>query len=258
MYPLNALGDARLGLAVRGGSLWGDASAAVPVGGANVAYTYLFANPATNTTGVFAGATGQSVRIRTNGEFIWLNPYLAWRMQLDAAMGLSAKFGFGPIYEYSDIGHHIDQQSLVFADVSSRTHIRNDNHFIGAAFRGGLRWGDGNVSASLSGYVAPGVNIFDGRVTQWNTCGPCPNPGDRNFSLSRSFSDTRFAVQTGLNLNLGFRLSQSVRVNVGGYHNFTSESGFIRVPTTPSEQPVRRDFDSSHHYGFLAGLVVIF
>jgi hypothetical protein len=256
--PVNFLIDSVVVMRGGGASLYGQTNGVVRAGTNSVAFTNLFANPATGNTGVLAGATGLGASIRTRGEFFYFDVVLQREYRPLAMPQISFPWGIGAAYDYSDIGHVIDQQSLTFADLSSRTKLVSENHFAAPVLSGGVRIDDGNVSAELIGYVKPGFNIFRGRADQDNRCGPCPNPGDRSFSLRRSFSDTRFAVKTGAELNFDVRLTQSLRLTLGGFYEFTSTTGFVRIPTTPAEQPVRADRGATHRYGGRVNVVFRF
>jgi hypothetical protein len=234
---------------LEGYSFWGSESGSVPFGGNNVAYTNIFANPATGTTGVLAGATGQDVSIKANGEAIKFRAGAEWQVSLAELQTFYAVITGGAAFDYTDSGYEITQQSLFFSDVSSRTKLRVDDYFFAPYIGAGVRFDDGNVFASVSGFVAPGVLFTDASAKQKNLCGPCPNPGDRNFKLSTSFSNTRFAVQTGVDLKLGARLTPSVAIEGGFHYVHTSHAGYLRLPTTPNEQPIRLEYGSSNRFG---------
>jgi hypothetical protein len=235
---------------LKGYSMWGHANGVVPVGANNVAFTNLFPNPATGTTGVLAGATGQSIDVKVNGEALQLTAGLKWAgPRLSESPRITTMLGFGAAYEYWDMGQEISQQSLTFANVSSRTKLRVDEHFFAPYLSAGVRVDDGRLFGSIMGFVAPGFIVTDASARQTNICGPCGLPGDRNFTLTRDFSDTRFSLKTGFNLNIGARLTETVTVQAGMKYVHTSETGFLRPPTTPNEQPVRLDFGSRNLFG---------
>jgi hypothetical protein len=239
---------------LEGRSFWGDTSAAVPFGGNNVAYTYLFPNPATGTTGVLAGASGQDISIRANGEAIRFRAGAEWQVSLADMRTAYAIISGGLAFDYTDSGYEITQQSLFFSDVSSRTKLRIDDYFFAPYIGAGVRFDDGNVFASVSGFVAPGLLYTDASAKQRNLCGPCPNAGDRDFKLRSAFSNTRFAVQTGVDLKLGARLTPMIAVEAGFQYVHTSHSAFLRPPTTPTEQPVRLDYGSANRFGGQIGI----
>jgi hypothetical protein len=239
---------------LEGSSFWGSESGSVPIGGNNVAYTYLFSNPATGTTGVLAGATGQDISIKANGEAIRFRAGAEWQASLASLRTVYAIISGGLAFDYTDSGYEITQQSLFFPDVSSRTKLRVDDYFFAPYIGAGVRFDDGNVFASLSGFVAPGGLYTDASAKQKNLCGPCPNPGDRNFKLRSSFSNTRFAVQTGVDLRIGARLTPSVAIEGGFQYVHTSHAAFLRPPTTPTEQPVSLDYGSTNRFGGRLGV----
>jgi hypothetical protein len=234
---------------LEGYSFWGSESGSVPIGGNNVAYTNIFPNPATGATGVLAGATGQDISIKAKGEAIKFRAGAEWHVSLAELQRFYAIITGGAAFDYTDSGYEITQQSLFFPDVSSRTKLRVDDYFFAPYIGAGVRFDDGNVFASVSGFVAPGVLFTDASAKQRNLCGPCPNPGDRDFKLSTSFSNTRFAVQTGIDLKLGARLTPSVTVEGGFQYVHTSHAAFLRPPTTPAEQPIRLDYGSTNRFG---------
>jgi hypothetical protein len=239
---------------LEGYSFWGSESATVPFGGNNVAYTYLFPNPATGTTGVLAGPSGQDISIKANGEAIRFRAGAEWQVSLADLRTAYAIISGGLAFDYTDSGYEITQQSLFFPDISSRTKLRVDDYFFAPYIGAGVRLDDGNIFASVSGFVAPGLLLTDASAKQRNLCGPCPNPGDRNFKLRSSLSNTRFAVQTGVDLRLGARLTPSVAIEGGIQYVHTSHSGFLRPPTTPTEQPVRLDYGSTNRFGGRIGV----
>ncbi len=243
---------------LEGYSFWGDESGSVPIGGNNVAYTYLFPNPATGTTGVLAGATGQDISIKAKGEAIKFRAGAEWQLPLGDLRTAYAIISGGLAFDYTDSGYEIMQQSLFFPDVSSWTKLRIDDYFFAPHIGAGVRFDDGNIFASVSGFVAPGVLFTDASAKQKNLCGPCPNPGDRNFKLSRSLSNTRFAVQTGVDLRLGARITPSVAIEGGFQYVHTSHAAYLRPPTTPSEQPIRLDYGSSNRFGGRFGIRITF
>jgi hypothetical protein len=243
---------------LEGYSFWGNENATVPFGGNNVAYTYLFPNPATGTTGVLAGATGQDISIKANGEAIKFRAGAEWQVPLADLQTAYAIISGGLAFDYTDSGFEITQQSLFFSDVSARTKLRVDDFFFAPYIGAGVRFDDGNVFASVGGFVAPGVLYTDAWAKQRNLCGPCPNPGDRNFKLSNSFSNTRFAVQTGIDLKVGVRLSPAVAIEGGFQYVHTSHAAFLRPPTTPSEQPVSLDYGSANRFGGQIGIKYTF
>jgi hypothetical protein len=243
---------------LEGYSFWGSESGSVPFGGNNVAYTYLFPNPATGTTGVLAGASGQDISIKANGEAIRLRAGAEWQVSLADMRTAYAIISGGLAFDYTDSGYEITQQSLFFSDVSSRTKLRIDDYFFAPYIGAGVRFDDGNVFASVSGFVAPGLLYTDASAKQRNLCGPCPNAGDRDFKLRNSFSNTRFAVQTGIDLKIGARLTPSIAIEGGFQYVHTSHSAFLRPPTTPSEQPVRLDYGSANRFGGQIGIKYTF
>ncbi len=244
---------------LEGYSFWGSESGSVPIGGNNVAYTYLFPNPATGTTGVLAGASGQDISIKANGEAIRLRAGAEFR--LPSPENLRAFHAFisgGVAFDYTDSGFEIMQQSLFFPDISSRTKLVVDDFFFAPHIGAGIRMDDGNVFGSISGFVAPGLLYTNAWAKQDNLCGPCLGAGNRSFTLSRSFSNTRFAVQAGVDLTLGARLTRSVAIEGGVQFVHTSHAAYLRPPTTPTEQPVRLDYGSRNRFGGRFGVKIAF
>jgi hypothetical protein len=242
---------ARLG----GFSFWGSESATVPIGGNNVAYTFLFPNPATTTTGILAGASGQQISIKAEGEGIKFRAGAEWQLWTSAQVqAFEAFFSGGLAFDYMDTGYKITQQSLFFQDVSTRTKLRIDDYFVAPYFEAGARLDDGKFYASVSGFVAPGAVITDASAKQRIRCGPCVNPGDRDVRLSRSFNESRFAVQAGFNLKVGTRITPAISLEGSFGFVHSSQAAFIRPPTTPSEQPVRLDYGSRNSFG--GGVVI--
>jgi hypothetical protein len=239
---------------LEGYSFWGSESGSVPFGGNNVAYTYLFPNPATGTTGVLAGATGQDISIKAKGEAIKFRAGAEWETSLADLRTVSAFITGGFAFDYTDSGYEIMQQSLFFPDVSSRTKLRVDDYFFAPQIGAGVRLDDGNIFASVSGFVAPGLLYTSASAKQKNLCGPCPIAGDRDFKLSSSFSNTRFAVQTGIDLKLGARLTPSIAVEGGFQYVYTSHAGFLRPPTTPNAQPVSLGYGSTNFFAGQLGV----
>jgi hypothetical protein len=217
---------------IRGYSFWGSESATVPVGGNNVAYNYLFANPATGMTQFLAGATGQRISIKTEGEAIQLNTGLKFEgPRLSTSPSITTMISLGVDYEYFDQGYKITQKSLTFADVSSFTKLRVDEHRIAPRLGFGVRADDGVFYAAASAHVAPGLLITDASARQRNR-----NPQDGTFRLEQSFSDTKFSVQTAFNLKLGARITQSLGIETSLNYEYASRAAFVRPPVTPPEQ----------------------
>jgi hypothetical protein len=229
-----------------GYSFWGSNSGSVPIGSNNVAFTYLFPNPATDNTGVLAGPSGQEIRIKTLGEALQFRAGLDGTFGIEGLQSVGLIWGIGVIYDYNDMGHEIIQRSLSFPDISARTKLIIDDHFVAPLFRAGVGLDDGNVFGSLVGFAAPGVVFTEAWAKQDNLCGPCTNPENRSFQLRQSFSNAQFSIKAGVELTFGVRITPAISLKAGLNYTHTSHAAFIRPAFTPAEQPARLDFSSSH------------
>jgi hypothetical protein len=101
----------------------GSGNGSVPIGGNNVAFTYLFPNPISSSTGIFAGATGQQVQIGSDGHLIDVSFGLKDVTPLPGPPGAPGSPFIQPFdlhttagfrYRNFDVSHTIDQQSSFF------------------------------------------------------------------------------------------------------------------------------------------------
>jgi hypothetical protein len=228
--------------------------------GRPVATTYLVPNPTNSSTGLGAGASGQSVSINTQaqGGDIVIGTQL--RLPFLPDLGpVRTEAGFGVRVVYSRFEHRITQQNLTFPDVRSTTNLQVDQYFVGPNFSLGLstepRAGTAGFFVGVNGFVSPGIIIADASAAQHNVCGVCGAASpEANFTVGRQFSDTHFSIMTGAEVTAGYAFSRNFRALVRGSVEHTTDVFTFVAPITPIEQPVRLRTDSSMAFGIRAGI----
>ncbi|MDP3692543.1 hypothetical protein [Bradyrhizobium sp.] len=224
----------------------------VPVGTPS-AFTYIFPNPTSNSTGLGPTATGQSVTLATKGQ-IW-----------DLALGTTTRvpagpifasptgsfwtYGFGVRYRHMNIEHNITQQSLTFPDLNVAIDLDLQSHFIGPNFTVGFEAMQplpSGVFGGASAFVSPGALITDASARQQSRCGPCGVASPEfDLVLQRNFSDTTFAVMTGVNGFIGYRFNPNFRIQGEASYQYLSHLKSLAVPTSPVRQPIGLTSNSS-------------
>jgi hypothetical protein len=255
-----------------GGSTFdGKGGGAVPIGGNNVALTYLFPNPISGSTGIFAGATGQQVKVGSDGHLIDVSLGLKDVTPLPGPPGppgspffqqfdLHTTVGFR--YRNFDLSHTIDQQSLFFPDLHSQIGLDQSSNFYGVQFGVGLLsrppGPQGGFVGGVHAFVAPGILSTSATAKQSSHCGPCgiASP-EYDVSLQRGFNDSRFSVIVGGTVHLGYQFNSNVGVFVKGTVEHMTDVPFFQVPTTPVEQPVFVDHGAATNASFMTGIRVI-
>jgi hypothetical protein len=284
-WQLEKLGNSFFYINIAGSSFDGTGNGSVPIGGNNVAFTYLFPNPISGSTGIFAGATGQQVKISSDGRLIDVsfglqhvtplpgppsepgNPVIL--TQFDAQnsglyntpFDLQTSAGFR--YRNFNLSHTIDQQSLFFPDLNTQIGLDQSSNFFGAQFGAGLvsrpPGPEGGFVGGIHAFVAPGILSTSGTAKQFSHCGPCGvQSPEFDVSLQRGFNDSRFSVIAGGSVHLGYQFNANAGVFVKGTVEHMTDVPFFQVPTTPAEQPVFVDYGSSTNLSFVAGLRVRF
>ena len=250
----------------------GKGSGSVPIGGNNVAFTYLFPNPSSGSTGIFAGATGQQVHISSDGHLIDVSLGLKGVTPLPGPPGPPGNSFFqqfdlhttaGFRYRNFDLSHTIDQQSLFFPDLHSQIGLDQSSNFFGAQFGVGLLSRpprpQGGFVGGIHAFVAPGVLSTSATANQFSHCGPCgiASP-EYDVSLQRGFNDSRFSVIVGGTVHLGYQFNASTGMFVKGTVEHMTDVPFFQVPTTPVEQPIFIDYGASTNASVMAGFRFVF
>ncbi|MDO8399276.1 MAG: hypothetical protein Q7T45_15795 [Bradyrhizobium sp.] len=237
----------------------------VPVGTSS-AFTYIFPNPASGSTGLGPTVTGQSVTLDTRGQF--------WDIALGTTTRVPAgpifasptgsfwTYGFGVRYANMNTEHNITQQSLTFPDLNVAINLALRSHFIGPNFTVGFEAMQplpsgmfGGASASIS----PGALITDASARQASRCGPCGGASPEfDLVLQRNFSDTSFAVMTGVNGFIGYRFNPNFRVQGEASYQYLSQLKSFAVPTSPVRQPIGLTSSSSDIFSVGGRLVFEF
>lgn len=218
---------------------------AVPVG-ASSAFTYIFPNPASGSTGIGPTATGQDVTIATKGQF--------WDLALGANSRVPAgpvfasptgsfwNYGLGVRYRYMNVEHDIAQQSSTFPDLNLAIALDLRSHFIGPNFTFGFEAMQPLPSGMFGGasaFISPGALITDASARQASRCGPCGAASPEfNLVLQRDFTDTSFAIMTGVSGFIGYRFNPNVRVQGEASYQYLSQLKSFAVPTSPARQPI--------------------
>lgn len=278
--------NAALGLAVPNSSapaspnvLWGDyfyvdigfngfndsVRGDVPVGTSS-AFTYIFPNPISLSTGLGPTATGQSVTIATKGQF--------WDLALGTTTRVPAgpifasptgsfwTYGFGVRYRHMNIEHDITQQSTTFPDLNLAINLDLHSHFIGPNFTVGFEAVQPLPSGMFGGasaFISPGASITDASARQASRCGPCGIASPEfDLVLQRNFSDTTFAVMTGVNGFIGYRFNPNFRVQGEASYQYLSQMKSFAVPTSPARQPIGLTSNSSDIFSVGGRLVFEF
>lgn len=217
----------------------------VAPGTSGVAQTYIIPNPVSGSTGINAGATGQTVSTETQWrEFSGtiaarseMTDYEIWR---NYQIGVFV--GAGLHYRNARRTDSVTQQSINFAGLNSVIDLTTTSNFIAPHFSAGIVKTAGGPSgpiAGLSGFVAPGARMTSANAAQNSNCTPCGGGSpERSVTLQRDFSETKFAVVSGVSGYLGYQVSPSLRgVIEASYENQTATPVF-GVPTTPVQQPI--------------------
>lgn len=240
---------------VRGSGSWFDGSAngSVPIGATGVAQTYIIPNPASGSTGILAGATGQTVQIDTDGHII--------DVSFGVQSGLPGIPNTGPFplfsdprfhvttgfrYRNFDLSHRIAQQSLTFPGLNSQIDLDQSSNFFGAQVGFGFTTAPPGAEpgffGSIDGFVAPGVLITSGTATQNSNCVPCGG-GSPEFAvtLQRDFDTSNFSVIVGGSGSVGYRFNANVTASVFGTVEYMTGVPYFNLPTTPTQQPINMD-----------------
>lgn len=243
----------------------GSESGSVPVGGNSVAQTYLFPNPDGGSTGVSAGATGQSVTASTDTRVYDVSPGLQFDLGANSSLGgmwtVTPMVDFGVRYQHAVRKDQINQQSLTYTDLNSSIGLDVQSNFVAPNIGAGLRLmptGPSGVFANLHGSVAPGVLWTNASATQSSRCGPCGISSPQyNLSLERDFNGTTFSVVAGIDAEIGYQLSPQAKISILGSYEYTSRMPFMDVPVSPSNQPVELDYGSGQAWRVGAQLKVM-
>jgi hypothetical protein len=249
----------------------GNGNGSVPIGGNNVAFTYLFPNPISGSTGIFAGPTGQQVKIGSDGHLIDVSVGLKGVTPLPGPPGppgnpfiqpfdLHTTVGFR--FRNFDLSHTIDQQSLFFPDLHSQIGLNQNSNFFGAQFGVGLLsrppGPQGGFVGGIHAFVAPGILSTEATANQFSHCGPCGvQSPEFDVSLQRGFNDSRFAVIVGGTVHLGYQFHANAGVFVKGTVEHMTDVPFFQVPTTPAEQPIYIDHGAVTNASFMTGIRVV-
>ena len=224
----------------------GSSNGFVPIGGNNVAYTNLFPT-SSGSTGVAAGATGQSVATKTEAEafeasLMFKTEPLIRNIFVQPANGVETQVyaGVGALYGYSGRWDTINQQSLGFAGLSSLIHFDAESHFFAPQFGlgfGARQTGPTGFYGGAFGYVAPGVLFTDASATLHGMCVPCGGASTQFELFQRVESDSSdFAVKAGVNAWLGYRFAPNLRAALNLNYAHMSRSPVGNIPTTPNQQ----------------------
>jgi hypothetical protein len=227
-------------------------SGSVPVGTPS-AFTYIFPNPASGSTGLGPTATGQNVTINTRGQFWDLSLGPTFRVPAGSVFANPTRsfwtYGIGLRYRYMNVDHTIIQQSPTFADLNQTINLNLRSHFIGPNFAVGFEAVQplpSGVFGGASAFVSPGALITDANARQASRCGPCGG-GSPEFDLvlQRGFSDSSLAVMAGVNGYAGYRFNPNFRIQGEVSYQYLSQLKSLAVPTSPLRQPIALTSDSS-------------
>jgi hypothetical protein len=244
----------------------GSSSGAVPAGGDGVAQTYIVPNPDGGSTGVNAGATGQSVTtdtdvksydLSTGFRFYFTPTFMGSSVGGDPVI-MTPNVDIGLTYRNLTRKDNIRQQSLTFDDLNSAIDLDTSSNFVGPNFGVGIGLmptGPSGFFANLHGSVAPGVLWTDASAMQHSQCGPCGG-GSPEFdvNLQRDFSDTTFSVIAGASAEIGYQISPSAKISVVGSYEYMSRVAVLDVPITPTEQPINLNYGSAESWQIKARL----
>lgn len=262
---------------VSGGGSWfeGSANGSVPIGATGVAQTYIFPNPESGSTGILAGATGQDVRIDSDGHVIDISMGLKDVTPLGGSI-VPPGPGDAPVFYVIDlsttaglryrnlhVSHSTDQQSLTFPDLNSRIELDQDSNFIGAQFGLGFTTSPPGSQpgfvAGIDAFVAPGVLFTSATAHQISNCGPCGGASPEfNVQLQRDFSSSHFSVIVGGSVNVGYRFNPNTELSLSGTVEHMTGVPFFDVPTTPIQQPISLGRDSVTNLAIFASLKIAF
>ncbi len=224
----------------------------VPVGSSS-AYTYIFPNPVSTSTGIGPTLTGQSVTLNTKGQFWDLGLGPTFRVPAGSVFpsptGTFLTYGIGLRYRYMEVDHTIIQQSPTFADLNQTINLNLRSHFIGPNFSLGfeaLQPLPSGVFGGASAFLSPGALITDANARQHSRCGPCGGGSpELDLVLQRGFSDSSFALMAGLNGYVGYRFNRNFRIQGDVSYQYLSQLKSFAVPNTPTQQPIALTSDSS-------------
>ena len=207
----------------------------------NVAHTFIAPNPATGTTGILLGATGDQISVKSRGDEVNIvanaivtqphpGPFgvgEVWYWQLGAGARLGLRWD----------GHEITQQSGTFSGITMTTDLSTNEVFFGPNLVAGAGIDRGDIFVAASAYVSPGVLFIGGKAKQTSLCNLCPLAGDRNVAQELSFDETKFAVKVGVEVKGGLRFTRNFALEAAfGFHH-TSHTGAVHNPITPNQQP---------------------
>jgi hypothetical protein len=249
----------------------GSANGSVAAGTDNVAQTYIVPNPASGSTGILAGATGQAVTVDTSiHTYNWAAGIQVDTSPVPLANGVAGppaavlipSFDIGLRYQRLAREDRVSQQSLTFADLSSVTNLDATSDFLAPSFGVGLRaipTGPEGPFGSVRGMVAPGVLWTDASASQFSQCGPCgAGSPERDVSLRRDFDDSKFSVIAGVSAEIGYQFNPNLKLSVLGSYEYMSHVPVLDIPITPTEQPVRLDYGPGHAWQAGARLTLQF
>lgn len=234
----------------------GSSSGFVPSAGNPVAFTNLFPNPATGSTGILLGAIGQNVVIDT--EVDHFDFYAGFSRGLLTAGG-PALLADAPLVNNIVVGlglrggvrrreDNILQSTVLFSDfLRQQINVDVQTVFVGPQISAGVGRapaGGSGVFWSVNGYLAPTVTFTDARFSQSTLCTLCPLAGDRDYRLNSDISDTGFSLIAGGGFSVGFRFSPGTSLAAYASYEYVGQVGTGFVPITPSQQPPRIENDS--------------
>jgi len=233
----------------------GHASDSVPVGGTNVANTYI-ADYA-GSTGVFLGAWGMDGSLKTKYELDEFDLSVGTELSFDSGASIRPRIGF--VYDLSDTKHSAELMSPSFThdQFASYTNSSIDEH------RYGLGVGLDVVSPSYNGwsfYGGVGANLVRSRadldVVQHNWCSLCGG-AQTEFRVKVDDSDSRWTHDTNAKLGLRYNIDW-LEFDLGASYKHRADVAGADSRDNPTELSPNIDRGSSSSMMFQFGVRVSF
>ena len=229
----------------------GNASASEPIGGTNVANTYITPNPIGGSTGIWLGASGMDATSKSD----------FWRRDYIASMKMARLFGNymvspGIRIKYGDHEqeHDIRLRSPSFTadQFSSDLEYDVDEDRTGA----GLTLDAGykvNNFLSVSGGVGADVVYRDADLTakQHNRCGACGalSP-ERDIRLRVTDDESSWTFDADAHAELNLQFSKNFRMGLGIAYEYQNDIAEVDSRDNPADAAPNLDRDSSSNTNY--------
>jgi hypothetical protein len=214
----------------------GSSRASVPPGEREVAITFPFANPETDSTGIGPGLFGLDVSTHTDVEMNDVSAGFGGSLNLFDSVATSAFIGFRYMnYERKD---QFQQWFREFPDVGMNTNIGQDTDFYGPQFgisaEGRPPAGSGftyGASASITFFASD----TSAGVRSLVDCAVCPLPDDHKINLVANLDDNDSSMAFTAEAHVGYRFGQRLEVSAIARVTHMTDVPVVLVPVSPEE-----------------------